>query len=268
MHVVCTIHAPNPCRRRRPSQRRLRPDFGSRRSKREGRASTGQVDPRLIIVTRRSPRRRFGSLAFVQHRRCFELSGMAIAAARSFRFNLPRHDREVPIVRRSKSIGDRKPARPGLNSSRSRPAASRGWIAGRVPRLPQRAGDASAGLAPGRDRGISGQANACASTPAAHPPASENQKQAPGTRESQPHDLLRRPPARIRHRRGIPRRRHGGARHQRLRRAAVEPIYDFRQLDAFLMPTAVSEGIVYCHGPSSRWTTIDCRLCVDSVRRS
>ena len=105
---------------RRPPPGRLRHDSGSRRSKREGRASSSQVDRRLIIVTRMSSRRRFGFLTNPAspmlrtfghgHRGCWIISG----------FDLPGRDPGIPIVRRSESVGDRNPARPGPNSSRSR----------------------------------------------------------------------------------------------------------------------------------------------------
>ena len=90
MHIICTIHAPNPCRSQRPPQGRLRHHSGSRRSKRDGRATSGPVDPRLGIVTRRSSQWCFSLLDQAKHRRCFELSGMVIAAAGSFRFHVAR----------------------------------------------------------------------------------------------------------------------------------------------------------------------------------
>ena len=123
MHIVCTTHAPSPCRSRRLPQGRLRHDFGSRRSKREGRAPSLQVDRRLIIVTPKVVATDVRFLCRGWHRRCFQLSGMAIAVAGSFRFRAARtwgspHRPSIGVRRRS------KPGPPGLNSARSRSSSA------------------------------------------------------------------------------------------------------------------------------------------------
>ena len=140
---ACTMHAHrmhNPCTKsvQEPAAAagHLRHDSGSRRSKRKGRAPLLRVDPRLIIVTPEVVATRFGFLCRGWHRRCFQLSGMAIAVAGSFRFRAAR-TRGSP---HRPAIGARwrsKPGPPGLNSARSGPvrqlaAGQRGAGAGGV----------------------------------------------------------------------------------------------------------------------------------------
>jgi hypothetical protein len=85
MHNLCTKSAQAPA----APQGHLRHDPGSRRSKREGRAQSGQVDPGLTIVTPEVVAAVLRFLDRARHRRCFGLSGMALAAAGSFGSDRP-----------------------------------------------------------------------------------------------------------------------------------------------------------------------------------